>query len=105
MEKQFGPFPEHFKQELKEYIGQFDMGEDNQKFLDKKYKDAKKEDPTMPSKLDQLKDFANAPYSNENRNEYVKALRLLEANQDRFDKEPSKTKLTEHEIDEALKKQ
>ena len=44
MQQDGSTMPEAFKQELKEYIGLMNPKEDNRKYLDKKYQDAKLED-------------------------------------------------------------
>ena len=43
--------PETFKTELKEYVGLLNPKENNQRYLDKKYQDAKREERTMPNTL------------------------------------------------------
>ena len=56
------PFPEAFKQELKEYIGLMNPKEDNRQYLDKKYQDAKTEDKIAPNTLLEMQEIANAPW-------------------------------------------
>ena len=45
------PFPESFRQELKEYIGLMNPKEDNRQYLDRKYQDAGVEDKIQPNTL------------------------------------------------------
>ena len=45
------PFPEAFRQELKEYIGLMNPKEDNRQYLDRKYQDAGVEDKIQPNTL------------------------------------------------------
>jgi len=48
------PFPEAFRQELKEYIGLMNPKEDNRPYLDKKFQDAGVEDKLAPNTLLQM---------------------------------------------------
>ena len=48
------PFPESFRQELKEYIGLLNPAEDNSPFLDRKFQDAGVEDKIAPNTLLQM---------------------------------------------------
>lgn len=56
------PFPESFRQELKEYIGLMNPTEDNRQYLDKKFQDAGVEDKIAPNTLLEMQDIANAPW-------------------------------------------
>ena len=45
-EQKWGPFPDHFRNEIKDLLGIKDPKEDHSGYLDRTYKEAKKEDPT-----------------------------------------------------------
>ena len=68
------PFPESFRQELKEYIGLMNPKEDNRQYLDKKFQDAGVEDKIAPNTLLEMQDIANAPWEAEGamtRDDYI----------------------------------
>jgi hypothetical protein len=50
-----------------------------------------------------MRDFANAPFSSDSRDQYVNALRMLEARAELLDKEPDKTHLTEADIEAKVR--
>ena len=57
------PFPEAFRQELKEYIGLMNPKEDNRQYLDRKYQDAGVEDKIQPNTLLEMQELPNAPWN------------------------------------------
>ena len=85
-------FPETFKAELKEYIGLMSPKENNQQYLDKKYKDAKREEKTMPNTLMEMQDITNAPWQNGGmtRDDYVNFVKHQESMEMKNDFEPAK---------------
>lgn len=77
-------FPEAFKQELKDYVGQLNPTENNQEFLDRHYHKATRESKAAPSGLRSMMTNSNAngseggsrasradPLRNERRNSQV----------------------------------
>ena len=77
---------------MKEYIGQINLKENNQQYLDKKYQDAKNEEKTLPNTLMEMQEIANAPWENGgiSREEYIKFVKTQEMQEAKNEKEPSK---------------
>lgn len=90
------PFPEAFKQELKEYIGLMNPKEDNRPYIDKKFQDAGIEDKIAPNTLLQMQEIANAPWdvagSGEGmtREDYIAFIKNQEMEEERNQAEPPK---------------
>lgn len=88
------PFPEAFRQELKEYIGLMNPKEDNRQYLDRKYQDAGVEDKPAPNTLLEMQEIANAPWDTAGagegmtREDYISFVKNVELEEAKAEAEP-----------------